>query len=397
MANIILISAVFTPEPVVSAKLSNDLAIELSKSNNVTVLAPRPTRPYGFKFSSDKQKSKNYKLINLSSFTCPESNIFGRLRESYSFGMECRKYIKSNHKDIDVIYMNSWPIFAQYITTKIARKKKIPLITHVQDVYPESLVNKVPKLSGILNMILLPLDKYTLRNSGYVIAISDKMKSYLSKTRNVESDKIRVVKNWQNETSFVEASLKEDIKRQDKFTFMYLGNIGPVAGVDLLIDAFVSSKLEKARLLIAGSGSKRKELEDKVKKLKVNNVKFIDVPNGKVPETQEMADVMLLPIKKGAASSSIPSKLPAYMFSKKPIIGSVDTDSDTAKVIIDSKCGWVIKPEDEKLLSLVMKETFEIDSKDLLNKGELGFNYALEYLSKKHNLPRVVEVINKSL
>ena len=46
--NILIISAVFPPEPVVSANLSRDLAEELSKNNQVTVLCPKPTRPNGF-------------------------------------------------------------------------------------------------------------------------------------------------------------------------------------------------------------------------------------------------------------------------------------------------------------------------------------------------------------
>ena len=54
------------------------------------------------------------------------------------------------------------------------------------------------------------------------------------------------------------------------------------------------------------------------------NIEFWEALNGKVPKIQAQADCMLLPIKKGAASSSIPSKLPACMFSAKPIIGCVD-------------------------------------------------------------------------
>lgn len=51
MSNILIISAVFSPEPVVSAKLSEDIANELGLSNEVTVIAPKPTRPLGFKFN----------------------------------------------------------------------------------------------------------------------------------------------------------------------------------------------------------------------------------------------------------------------------------------------------------------------------------------------------------
>ena len=99
---ILIVTAVFSPEPVVSAKLSEDLAVALSKSHDVYVIAPKPTRPYGFDFKNESKKG-SYTLINLDSYTCPKSNSIGRLRESYSFGIACKKYLEENHKKIDVI------------------------------------------------------------------------------------------------------------------------------------------------------------------------------------------------------------------------------------------------------------------------------------------------------
>lgn len=392
MKNILIISAVFSPEPVVSAKLSEDLAIHLSQSNKVTVISPKPTRPCGFLFSK-KEVNNLFSLINLDSYTCPKSNLFGRLRESYSFGKACEKYIKTNHNKIDLIYMNTWPILAQYITVKSANKFNIPISIHVQDIYPESLSTKMPKLGAFLNWIFIPFDKLILEKSTTVIAISKKMKKYLANSRDISLNKIKVVKNWQNEDAFINyESIKKPLKNK-LFTFMYMGNIGPVAGVDLLIKSFSKANLENSRLIIAGSGSKRIELEKLVSSRKIERVSFIDVPEGMVPEIQGSSDVMLLPIKKGAASSSIPSKLPAYMFSKKPIIASVDIDSDSARLIKESKAGWIVEPENIDMLTDTMREAYLTDKSELEIKGQNGFNFALDNLSKKNNLDQITDVV----
>ena len=394
MANILIISAVFNPEPVVSAKLSEDLANELGKDNKVIVIAPFPTRPFGFKFIK-KDVTKYYSLINLKSYTCPEFNFLGRFMESYSFGAACTKYIKENKNDIDIIYMNSWPIFAQYLTVKEANKFGISIITHIQDVYPESLSTKIPILGFLFNLIFKPIDKIILKKSNKIIAISEKMKNYLNDSRQISLKKIKVVKNWQDEEAFInyEETKNNNSGEQKLFTFMYMGNIGPVAGIDLLIDSFSKANLEKCRLLIAGSGSKRIELENLVSLRKIERVNFVDVSNGMVPEIQGSADVMLLPIKKGAASSSIPSKLPAYMFSKKPIIASVDMDSDSARVINEAKAGWVIEPENIDMLIDAMREASLTKKPELELKGENGFNFAMKNLSKKNNLKQLVNAI----
>lgn len=392
----LIISAVYPPEPVVSAKLSLDLYNELkSKGYNVRILHPQPTRPNGFSF--DYKVTGGVDEITTQSYVCPQSSLIGRMRESWSFGKACSKYIKEHRSEISCIYANAWPMFSQKAIVKAARKYGFPCIIHVQDVYPESLTNKMPSAIGsIVHALILPMDKYILRNCTKVVAISDKMKNYLAETRGIEPEKISVVINWQNEREFqdYQEGVKDRIK-EHPFTFMYMGNIGPVAGVDLLIDAFEKAKLENARLVIAGSGSMKEQLKAKASNCK--EIEFWDVPNGKVPEIQAQADVMMLPIKKGAARSSIPSKLPAYMFSAKPIIGCVDEDSDTANAIKDADCGFVIEPENVEKLAETMKMVATLNRAYLKEKAEKAQIYGLSHFSKKENLGKLVKVIEEIL
>lgn len=99
MSNILIIRAVFYPEPVVSAKPLEDITYELSLSHKVTVLAPKPSRPYSFDLLKDDLKESGFILINADSYTCLESSSLGRLKESYSFGLACNMYITENFKD----------------------------------------------------------------------------------------------------------------------------------------------------------------------------------------------------------------------------------------------------------------------------------------------------------
>ena len=145
MKNVLIISAAFPPEPVVSAQISYDLAAELSLSNNVTVLCPQPTRPSGFNFNS-RTYEYPFRRIVLDSYTCSESRLLGRIWESYSFGKACQHYIKTNYQNISVIYMNAWPLLSQFFIVKAAKKFNLRLILHIQDIYPESLTNKMPVL-----------------------------------------------------------------------------------------------------------------------------------------------------------------------------------------------------------------------------------------------------------
>ena len=391
---VVIVTGVFKPEPIVSASLMADLAAELSKKYNVVVLHPKPTRPLGFKMPDFNYDALPYKVIQLDSYTCPESSFIGRFKESISFGNVCAKYIDEHYEEICMIYNAPWHLFGRKTVAKRALKYGIPYVTPVQDIFPESIIYRIPTsfFRSIAKSILLPIDKFALQNADLIHTISPKMVDYLSPTRNVEREKFVVVRNWQDEKSFTAFKEKiTDTGNEDKvFTFMYLGNIGPLAGVETLFEALKLSELHNARIVVAGSGSAKESLKKLASEQYHDcNIEFWDVPDGKVPATQAKADVMCLPVKIGGAEFSIPSKLPAYMFSEKPIIASVDLDCDTAMCVRESDCGWVVEPESPQAISKAMIEAFNTSNDELKQKGLRGFYFAIENLSRTKNLDKL--------
>jgi glycosyltransferase involved in cell wall biosynthesis len=401
---VLIITGVFYPEPVVSAGLMKDLAQELSKDYKVTVLRPKPSRPMGFQIPEYSCDRFPFEVIETDSYVHPASSLIGRGRESYDMGRCCVKYIEQHHDEICFIYNAPWHMFGRNMIAKAALKYNIPYITPVQDVYPESLSSKfpnIPFLKKIINAVLLPSDKYLLSNAARIHTISEKMVDYLSKTRGIDKNHFVAIRNWQDERDFVKYvnAHQNEAKGDAPFTFMYMGNVGPLAGIEVLFDALRNAQLPNVRLVVAGSGSAKQNLMEKAKTYKDCLIEFWDVPAGKVPETQSKANIMCLPVKKGYAMSSIPSKLPAYMFSKKPVLASVDAESDTAMCIRDNHAGWVALPEDAESVANAMKEAYSLSDEELHRIGENGFEFAIDNLSRTRNLQKLykacVEIIEK--
>lgn len=388
---ILIVSCVFPPEPVVSASISEELSKILSGTNSVTVITPHPSRPYGFKFKEKISIDAGYKLVRLDSYTHPASGFVGRLVESVSFGIESYKFILAQN-ELDKVYMNTWPIFAQLGVSLACIKKKIPYIIHVQDIYPESLTNKLNLTFRYLTTsLLLQIEKYILRNALKIIAISNTMKTYLAESRNIALVKFEVINNWQDETPYKKFHKFWPLDTH-KFIFLYLGNIGPVAGVDFLVRSFGKAKID-AKLIIAGSGTDKQNCIEVSKEYTEADITFLDVPEGKVAEIQSQANVLLLPIKKNTGNNSIPSKLPSYMFSERPIIALSDKNSDVTKCIIDAECGWVGSPEDEKWLIASLQKIVKIDQQVLKMKGTSGLQFAEKNFSKDKNLNKLTNTI----
>ena len=392
---VLMACGVFWPEPIVSAGLMKDLAEALAQEYDVTVVSPKPTRPMGFKVPEFSDEGYPFKIVRVNSYTSPQSALIGRFRESYSNGKAVVKYIEEHNGEFDFVYNDSWHLFGRGLITKVCKKYGIPYITPVQDIYPESITSKLPNikpLKWLVNKTLMPLDLYCLNNAKLIHTNSEKMKQDLMTSRNLSSDKFVVVRNWQNEQDFLDyAAKKTEDKEDTPFTFMYLGNIGPLAGVDTLFDALKLAELPNARLVVAGSGSAKSSLQEKAKEYKDCNIEFWDVPAGMVPATQDKADVMCLPVKKGFAISSVPSKLPAYMFSKKPVLAAVDSMSDTAECVRLSDGGWVALPEDPQSIADCMKSAYATSKEDLQAMGKRGFDHAISRFSRGVNLKVLVD------
>jgi glycosyltransferase involved in cell wall biosynthesis len=121
-------------------------------------------------------------------------------------------------------------------------RNKRALYYEYQDLYPESFFNKMN--SALIHKIFKPLclvDRFIARRSNHLTVVSESMKEVYITKRKIEESKISVLFNWQDENEFLKPiSEKEFIIAKydldflkDKFVFMYLGNIGPVAGVDV--------------------------------------------------------------------------------------------------------------------------------------------------------------------
>lgn len=387
---ILVLSGVFPPDPVVSASLSIAIARALSREYDVTVLSPMPTRPNGSIYSRPDFRDEHFTHIVTDSYVCPASKFIGRMRESLSFGRCIASYIREHHENISAIYANVWPIFSQYLAVKEAKRWGIPIVLHIQDIYPESMLGRLGIIGCMIKWPLLELDRFILRNASTVFAISENMKSYLCDTRHIEDSKVLVVRNWQDDSLFPE-HLEQTVR--GKFTFMFVGSISPAAGVMLLLKAFVKAAIPDSQLVIAGSGSDKAACEAYTRQHPEADIRFRPVTPTEVADVQSGADVLLLPLRKGVGHTASPSKMPAYMFSAKPILACVDRGSDVELVVHASQCGWVCEPENESALSEMMIRVTGMPREQLNEIGRNARRYALDHFTAAKNLNTIISSI----
>ena len=389
--NILIITYLFDPEPIVMSTITKDLATILSKEHHVTVLTSHPCRPYGYQFKDTPLVNSKwpFERVVMDTYIHPKSEFFGRMKENVSFGKGAVKYIKEHKKDIDAIYLSVFPIFAQKYIIDVAVKYGIRVVNHIEDVYPEPFRENIPYVGSLLYRFLLPIDKKNVKNATCSVVIGRQIKEYYLKTRKVVSSKVDVVYNWQDESRFV----NDYPYPQAGFTFLYAGSVSKATGLQTVIEAFGESGIGNARLVIAGSGTERDMFEEVARQYPNAQIEFCDAPVEKIAEIQALADVLVLPLKKYVSLRAVPSKFAAYLMSKRAVLAFVEPDSDVADIINRSHCGWVAKTGDKDDIKRAFIDASKADKITLKAMGLAGSQYYYNNLTKKINLTKLAKIV----
>lgn len=410
---ILIASAVFPPEPVVSARLSADLAQHLTQQGHkVSVVCPWPSRGVrgdagstgGEEQTGTDEEQKDSSgarngVVRVGSYRCRNSRLLGRARESWDFGRKAAAWLLAQGPRYDVVYGNLWPVFAPCQITQAARELGIPSVLHVQDVYPESLATKVPRfLYPFAAGPLLRLDRKAARRCAAVVLLSDRIGRNYARTRDIE-DKVGVVRNWVDDSAFLVAHDREVVRAEydvpgDRFTYMYLGNLSALSALDTLIKAFGKVAKPDRQLVIVGEGSAKEECRRLARQLGLRNVLFRSEPDAnQVARVQTMADVFVMPTRRGGAITSTPSKCVSYMLSGKPILAAVDAESDAADDIRRADCGWVCEPENLDQIASFMERCAALPAGVLASRGGNAKAYALAHFGRESGVKALAEII----
>src|SRR5574340_1331120 len=188
-----IVSPVFPPEPVVSSQTSAQLAETLAAhGHQVTVITAFPSRPAGRLFPGysrrlfrREQSVKGFAVVRCFGLLSHGSRMLSRFGENLSFGITSGLALLFMSRP-DVIYSVTWPIFASGILTLVAALRGIPMVSSVQDVYPESMISQARiHPEGLVARCLRAADRWFVRRSQGVIVISESFLDIYRRDRRV--------------------------------------------------------------------------------------------------------------------------------------------------------------------------------------------------------------------
>lgn len=403
----VVITAVFPPEPVVSARTSFDVAKGLAeRGHEVTVLAPFPSRPGGrlypgFVRRLYKSESSNggFRIIRCFALFSTTSSMRSRFGENISFGVTAAFRLLFLRRPA-VLYLNTWPVLATSLAAVAARLRRIPTIVSVQDVYPESLVSQGRLASSsVIHRAILAIDRFVVRKAAGVILISPQFARHYAETRGLDESTMRVVPNWlshEGTEESPEASAECRVRNgipSDAFLLTYGGNVGAAAGVETIIDAFARPGIDPhVHLLVAGEGASLAACRRLAFRAAPDRIHFQPQWPGGL-DVLHAADVVVLSTRGAQSAASVPSKLISYLFSARPVIAMALEGSATAEVVREAGCGMVIPPDDVRRFAESVAAFSAMPAETRRELGRAGRAWALANVTRDVCLPVVLDLL----
>lgn len=343
----------------------NDLALELKKrGNEITVLTGIPNYPKGEYFEG-YVKADNEEWNEIQIYRCQlrprKKGALNLIRNYMSFVYQANKKQKELYdKNFDVIYVfEVSPITVALPAIRFKKKKKIPIVMNVQDLWPENII----AITGINNRFIISLIKvmvkYIYRNCDLILAAS---KSFVPNIQNhLKTDKDKV-KYWPQYSVVQKEEKKKELFNKHDFNIVFTGNIGKAQGLDLVIEAARELKDTRIRWQLIGDGRNEDLLKDKVKEYGLEDIIIFHgrKPEKEIPQYLACADAALLILKPDPVfEMTLPAKLQTYMACGVPIIGCVSGEGK--RVIEESHAGIVSEQIDVKHLIEVCEKFIHLD------------------------------------
>lgn len=324
--------------------------------------------------------------------------VFRALRYCVCQGKQYR--LAKKEKDVDILFLSSTPPIRGLMMSRLKKKLGCKIVYHLQDIFPDSLVNAgLTRRGSLIWKLGRHIEDVTYRDADRIIVISERFKRNIME-KGVPEDKISVIPNWVDEDAVRPIERCEN-PLFDRFGFdrngfyiTYCGNLGKTQNIELLAEtAELLRGYTDIRLAIFGEGVCAERLRRLITEKQLDNISLLPfMPNEEIGYVFSLGDVGLLISKGGVSTSSVPSKTWSVMGAGRAVIASFDLDSEVGDTLRQAECGACVRPDDPFALRDAILALYN-DRALCARLGANGREYISSFLNKKNGCAALVSVI----
>lgn len=347
-----VLSEVYYPEDISTGYYLTSIAEGLAAGRTVKVITGQPKHMARGQRAAKHEIRNGVEIFRSWGTTLDKNVLIFRLVNMLTIGLSIFfKSLKLFKKGDQVLVVTAPPSLP--VTTTLATLiKGASLTLLVQDSYPEILIavgaaNPDSLFVQTVNFVNRWVYKYAAK---IVVMGRDMNELFLKKTAGLDIP-IVTIPNWADLESIHptprdDNALLKELGIEDKFVFMYAGNIGHPTDVETIIAAAEKlQKCEEFHFVFVGAGAKKKWLETETKGKSLINVTILDYrPRSEQNIFLNACDVGLVALIKGMWGTAMPSRTYNIMAAGKPVLALTDVGSELAQVIDEDRIGGHLEP-----------------------------------------------------
>jgi colanic acid biosynthesis glycosyl transferase WcaI len=279
-------------------------------------------------------------------------------------------------------------------TTHVARRG--PLIFNIQDVFPDAAVQTGAITNPWIIGAAKVLERISYRRAAAVTVLSPDLRDNVAaKVRASRRSNIRVIPNFVD-TEFIKpmdrmTALRRELGIGSETVVLYAGNVGFSQSLEMVVDA--ARDMPAVTFLINGDGAARSALQERADGLA--NVRFSGYqPHERLPEVLATGDIHLVPLRRGLGRVSVPSKTYSILAAGRPVLATIDPDTEVPRILAASGGGVAVPPDDSVELRGALHR-LAIDAATCQAMGAAGRRWVEHAVSPASVAAAYVELINE--
>lgn len=304
----------------------------------------------------------------------------------------------ARRQKIDIVLAMSPPLTLGIAARVAALSRRAPMVLNIQDVFPDAAIRTGVITNRFVIRAARVLETLTYRLSRIITVLSDDLRDNVcAKLPERVHHRVEVIPNFVDCAAIVPGNrataYRSELRLGDGFVVMYAGNVGYSQSLELLVEA--ARALPGITFVINGSGSARAELENLAHGLP--NLVFGEFqPASRLAEVLCTADLHVVPLRTGLGHVSVPSKTYSILAAGRPILASIDVDTEVPRLLERSGAGVVVTPDDAGAFVEAVR-SLASDRQALDDMGRRGRDFVVSSASPRVVAERYVETFRRAI